>query len=81
MSEILRSTWYKPELDKALWNCLNRYDALRKAGKHDGPELTGLRVYTCYWTLDPYGKTIEHPDKKVLVKEVLKSPLPAETKS
>jgi hypothetical protein len=73
MNEILRSTWAKPGFDKALWNCLNRYDALRKAGKQDGPELAGLRVYNCFWTLDPDGKTIEHPDKKVLLSEIMKS--------
>jgi len=72
IAEILRVVWDKPGFDKALWNCLNRYDALRKAGKHDGPELAGLRVYHVFWTLDPYGRTIEHPDSKDKLAEIMR---------
>lgn len=46
-----------------------------KAGKHDGPELAGLRVYHVFWTLDPYGRTIEKPDSKDKLAEIMK-PLP-----
>jgi hypothetical protein len=72
IAEILRSVWDRPNFDKALWNCLNRYDAARKAGEHDGPELAGLRVYHTFWTLDPYGRTIEHPDRKDLLAQIMK---------
>lgn len=59
-----------PRLDNGLINCLTRYEALRRAGRHSGPELSKLRLYHVYWTLDPMGATIEKPDRKVLVKEV-----------
>ena len=81
MNEILRSTWTNRNIDSALWNCLTRYEGMRKAGKHDGPELAGLRIYNCFWTLDPYGKTIEHPDKKVKLAEFMKPAPQPGTKS
>jgi len=71
MAEIIAATYGKPDFDKALWNCLNRYEAMRRAGRHDGPELAGLRAYHVFWTLDPYGKTIEHPDSKQKIAEVM----------
>lgn len=78
MAEILAKTYWSPDFDKGLWNCLSRYEAMRRAGRHDGPELAGIRVYHVYWTLDPYGKTIEHPDSKVKMAEVM---LPIDEKS
>ena len=33
-----------------------------------------LRMYRVYWTLDPYGATIEKPDRKVLIDEVTPAP-------
>ena len=71
LTEILQVTYYKPGLTGALANCLKRYESLRLAGKHDGPQLVGMRVYRVYWTLDPYGKTIEHPDRKELLGEYM----------
>jgi len=59
-----------PGLHHGLQNCLTRYEALRKGGRHPGPELSAIRMYKVYWTLDPYGATIEKPDRKVLVDEV-----------
>jgi hypothetical protein len=71
LAEILAVTYYKPGFTGAIENCLKRYESLRLAGKHDGPKLAGMRVYRVYWTLDPYGKTIEHPDRKVLLGEYM----------
>jgi hypothetical protein len=58
------------KLHEGLQDCFNRYESLRRRGAHDGPPLQALRVYRCYWTLDPTGATIEHPDRKVLIDEV-----------
>ena len=71
LAEILQVVDRKPEFSKALENCYQRYEAMRRAGKHDGPALVGMRVYHVYWTLDPYGKTIEHPDSKTRVGEYM----------
>ena len=62
------------KLHVGLQDCLNRYEALRRGGHHDGPELLYLRVYRCYWSLDPTGATIEHPDRKVLIDQVQSDP-------
>jgi hypothetical protein len=78
LAEILAVVYKRPDIDLALKNCLDRYEAMRRAGRHNGPELAGIRVYRVYWTLDPDGKTIEHPDSKVLLGEYMS---PAQGKS
>jgi hypothetical protein len=75
LAEILRAVQGDPRLHDGLLNCLIRYEALRRGGRHDGPELVKLRMYHVLWTLDPWGATIEKPDHKELVDEVA---LPAE---
>ena len=60
----------QPELHEGLVDCLMRYEALRRGGRHPGPELVALRMYHVYWTLDPWGATIEKPDRKVEIEEV-----------
>jgi hypothetical protein len=59
-----------PEIHEGLLDCLKRYEALRRGGRHPGPELVKLRLYHVFWTFDSYGSTIEKPDKKVLIDEV-----------
>jgi hypothetical protein len=60
----------RPDVHAALIDCLKRYEALRRGGRHPGPELTTLRLYHVFWTLDSYGSTIEKPDRKVEIDEV-----------
>jgi len=38
--------------DRILRAALDRYEALRADGAHDGPPITGLRLYALTWTLD-----------------------------
>jgi hypothetical protein len=71
MAEILEVIDWKPGFTKAIENCYDRYESLRRKGKLDAPALVGMRVYRVYWTLDPYGKTIEHPDSKTRVGEYM----------
>jgi hypothetical protein len=70
LAEILNYVKDDPRLHDGLVNCLTRYEALRHGGRHDGPELAKLRMYHVFWTLDPWGATIEKPDRKELVEEV-----------
>lgn len=58
------------DLHVGLIDCLRRYEMYRRAGRHNGPELTSLRVYHVFWTLDSYGSTIEKPDRKEKIDEV-----------
>jgi hypothetical protein len=75
MAEVLAKTSWMPGIDDGLRNCLKRYETLRRAGRHDGPALSGLRLYKVYWTLDPWGANIDKPDKKVLLHEVSLPPI------
>jgi hypothetical protein len=78
MAEVLEIVNGEPGLHGGLANCLTRYEALRRGGRHEGPELVKLRMYHVFWTLDPRGATIEKPDRKELIDEVT---LPASEKS
>jgi hypothetical protein len=75
MAEVLEKVWWLPEMQDGLRNCLRRYESLRRAGRHDGPALSSLRLYRVYWTLDPWGANIEKPDRKVLITEVSLPPI------
>jgi hypothetical protein len=54
----------------ALEDCLQRYDALRVSGIHQGPTLQALRLYRVTWTLNPQASNVNAPDHKELVGEV-----------
>lgn len=54
-------------LSEALRDCLARYEALRLAGRHEGPPLQGIRLYRLSWELDPWARNIEQPDRRDLI--------------
>ncbi len=56
--------------DEAVADCLARYEALRRAGRHRGPPLVAMRLYMVTWTLDPWVSNIDRPDRKELLAEV-----------
>jgi hypothetical protein len=58
-------------LDEAMLDCLTRYEALRRAGRHDGPPLVAMRVYMVTWKLDPSLSNIDRPDRRDLLTEVV----------
>lgn len=61
-------------LDEAMENCLTRYEALRREGRHDGPALVGMRLYRLTWTLQSSADNVDRPDRKELLAEVHGSP-------
>ncbi|MBM4243878.1 MAG: hypothetical protein FJ148_08705 [Deltaproteobacteria bacterium] len=54
----------------ALAASLARYDALRAASAHDGPELDGLRFYELVWPLASGAANRDAPDTRRLIAEV-----------
>jgi hypothetical protein len=67
---VLQESMYKPDLKDGLQNCLDRYEALRRGGRHQGPELAKLRMYHVFWTLHVSGDNLDQPDRKELIAEV-----------
>jgi hypothetical protein len=65
---------YRPDgqrlLTEASRDCLVRYEALRRRGRHQGPALQGIRCYRLYWKLDPWARNVGSPDRKQLLTEV-----------
>ena len=57
-------------LSAALNDCLERYEMLRRAGRHHGPPLEGIRLYQLYWKLDPWARNADQPDRRELLFEV-----------
>lgn len=56
-------------LSEALRNCLLRYEALRRAGRHDGPPLRVIRLYRLQWQLDPWAINVDSPSYRKLIAE------------
>ncbi len=59
-------------LSEALGDCLRRYDVLRRAGRHDGARLVGLRLYRLKGRLDPWARNPGSPTDRTLLYEVLR---------
>ncbi len=55
----------------ALQDVLTRYEVLRRAGRHDGPPLRGIRAYELEWQLDPWAANRSRPDRRDLLLEVM----------
>jgi hypothetical protein len=62
-------------LAAALNACLERYEALRQAGRHEGPPLQGMRLYRLTWKLEPWARNADRPDEKALLLEVKRQTL------
>ena len=74
LSKALGSISTRPDagadIRAALANCLERYERLRKQGRHDGPAALGMRLYEVKWTLHPEAANVDTPDSRELVSEV-----------
>jgi hypothetical protein len=57
-------------LNRALLDCLERYEKLRLAGRHDGPPLQGVRLYKVRWHLDAWAENVDRPDRRKLIAQV-----------
>jgi len=71
LPEALENAAKINRLDEAVTNCLTRYEALRRAGRHNGPPLVGMRLYRLTWTLDPSASNVDQPDRKELLTKVI----------
>ena len=74
LSKALGSMRTRPDagadIRAALANCLERYERLRKQGRHDGPAAVGMRLYEVKWTLHPEAANVDAPDSRELLSEV-----------
>jgi hypothetical protein len=70
LADALGHARLQNRVDEAVTDCLARYEALRRAGRHDGPPLVAMRLYLVTWTLDPSARNIDRPDRKELLAEV-----------
>jgi hypothetical protein len=58
-------------LREALSDCLRRYEAQRRVGRHNGPPLSRVRLYELHWeTLDSRARNREAPERRELLFEV-----------
>ena len=57
-------------LETAMSDTLDRYEARRRAGLHDGPPLRGVRLYALRWVLDPFARNRDAPELRRLLVEV-----------
>ena len=57
-------------LEAALRDTLERYEANRKAGGHQGPPLRGIRLYELRYRLDRWARNSNRPDGRRLLFEV-----------
>ncbi len=54
-------------LPVALEDCLQRYEKGRRAGHHDGPALSGVRLYRVTWELAPWAANLDRPLRRELL--------------
>jgi hypothetical protein len=62
---------YEKYIVDILTRILERYELLRLAGEHNGPELRGIRLYKYIWRLDPQGRPVEQPYERKLISETM----------
>jgi hypothetical protein len=46
-----------------------RYEEGRQAGRHRGPLVDGVRLYTVEWKLDPFARNVSAPEQRDLLAE------------
>jgi glycosyltransferase involved in cell wall biosynthesis len=57
-----------------LQDVLERYEARRITGAHDGPALAAVRAYFMRWQLDPEARNVQTPQIRNLLEEVRLNP-------
>jgi hypothetical protein len=57
-------------LHEAIEDSLTRYEALARAGAHDGPPLIAMRLYEVEWSIHPAAENVDTPDRRRLLAEV-----------
>lgn len=71
MSHALEHAYRNNTLNKALTNCLTRYEALRRAKRHNGPPLVAMRAYKVTWAAEPSAGNIDRPERRQLLGQVV----------
>ncbi len=61
LGRILRKRPGAAEMKEVLSDVLGRYESLRLAGRHDGPKLSGIRLYRVRWDVDPWARNYPEP--------------------
>jgi hypothetical protein len=51
-------------------DALRRYERGRAQGRHNGPALRGMRLYSLNWDLEPYAANLDRPRSRELLVEV-----------
>jgi hypothetical protein len=74
LAEALAELANDPHVHQGIEDCLRRYENLRKAGAHDGPEIGALRLYRVTFKIDPYGKNTETPEEKTFIDQAVVLP-------
>lgn len=59
-------------LREALNDVLDRYEARRAEGRHNGPALRGIRLYKRSYRLDPWARNHDQPDRRRLIFELMR---------
>lgn len=54
---------------EALRDVVARYERGRRAGWHDGPAISGARLYLATWSLDAWARNLDSPDERVRLAE------------
>jgi len=62
-----------PRLHDAVADALRRYERRREEGRHKGPELRGMRLYSVDWDVVPYATNLDHPSSRTLLVDVARS--------
>jgi hypothetical protein len=65
------------QIHEQLRDCLDRYEARRRAGLHAGEPLAGVRLYEMQWTLQPDAANAETPDSRRFIDAVYQTSVSA----
>jgi hypothetical protein len=57
-------------IHEALLDVLQRYEARRHAGDHEGGPLTAMRLYMVSWPLEPFAANLDQPSERQLLAQV-----------
>jgi len=74
LAEALAELANDPRLHQGIADCLRRYENLRKARAHNGPEIGALRLYRVTFKVDPYGRNTETPEEKTFIDQAVVLP-------
>lgn len=60
----------KSLLERAANDCLKQYETARRTARHEGPSLSGIRVYRVWWQLESSAENVDLPERRELIVDV-----------